>query len=97
MNLIKLYQNANTVDRPIENVMREEIMETFKYLKIEKASGPTEVYAEMISASGNVGIRVLMEFCHRILDEKGMPKDWATSVAIPIFNGKKRYHELCHV
>ena len=67
--------------------MREDIMETFKYLKIEKAPEPTEVYAEMIIASGDVGIRVLMEHCHRILDEKGMPEDWATSVAIPIFKG----------
>ena len=42
----------------------------------------------MIPASGDVGIRVLMELCHRILDGKGMPADWATSVAIPIFKGK---------
>ena len=31
---------------------------------------------------------VLMEYCQRILDENGMPVDWATSVAIPIFKGK---------
>ena len=34
--------DADTVEGPIE---REEIMEAFKYLKIGKASGPTEVYA----------------------------------------------------
>ena len=42
----------------------------------------------MILGSGDVGIRVLMELCHRILDRKGMPEDWATSVAIPIFKEK---------
>ena len=68
--------------------MREEIMEVLKYLKIGKAPGPTEVYAEMILASGDVGIRVLMELCHRILDGKGMPEGWATSVAAPILRGK---------
>ena len=73
------------LEGPIERVMREEIMEAFKYLKIGKAPGPTEVYAEMILASGDVVIRVLMELCHRILDEKRMPEDWATSVEIPIF------------
>ena len=77
--------DADTVDGPTERVVREEIMEAFKYLKIGKASGPSEVYAEMILASGDVGIRVLMKPCQRILDEKGMPADWATSVAIPIF------------
>ena len=42
----------------------------------------------MIPANGDVGIRVLMELCQSILDGKGMPDDWATSVAIPIFKGK---------
>ena len=48
------------VEGPIEGEMREEIMEAFKYLKIGMSPGPSEVYAEMILASGNVGIRVLM-------------------------------------
>ena len=61
-------------------MMREETMEAFKYLKIGKAPGPTEVYAEMILASGDVGIIVLMELCNRILDEKGMPENWGQSV-----------------
>ena len=60
-------------------------MEAFKYLKIGKVPGSTEAYVEMIQASGDVGIWVLIELCQGILDGKGMPKDWATSVAIPIF------------
>ena len=39
----------------------------------------------MILASGDVEIRVLKELCQRILDEKGMPDDWVTSVAMSIF------------
>ena len=39
----------------------------------------------MILDSGDVGIRVLMELFQNILDGKGMPVDWATSVIIPIF------------
>ena len=49
--------------------------------------GPTEVYTEMILAHGDFGITVLIELCHRILDRKGMPDDWSTSVVIPIFKG----------
>ena len=63
-------------------------MEAFKHLKIERATGPSDVYAEMILASGDVGIRALMELCQRILDGKEMPADWATSVAIPILQVK---------
>ena len=42
----------------------------------------------MILASGDFEIRVLMQLCQRILDEKGMIADWVTSVAIPILGGK---------
>ena len=37
-----------------------------------------------------------MELCQRVLDGKGMPEDWATSVVIPIFK-ERRYHELWHL
>ena len=75
-------------DGLIERVMRDEIMEEFKYLTIGKVPVPTEAYTEMILASGDVGITVLIELCHRILDRKGLPDDWSTSVVIPIFKGK---------
>ena len=38
----------------------EETIEAFKCLNIGKVPGPTGVYAEMILASADVGIRVLM-------------------------------------
>ena len=56
-------------------VMRGEIMEAFKYLTIGKAPGPTDVYAEMILASGDVRIIVRMLLWQKILDEKEMPAD----------------------
>ena len=80
--------DADVLDGPIERVMRDEIMEEFKYVMIGKVPVPTEVYTEMILASGDVGITVLIELCHRILDRKGLPDDWSTSVVIPIFKGK---------
>ena len=80
--------DADAVDGPIERVMRDEIMEEFTYLMIGKVPGPTEVYTEMIPASGDVGIPFLIELCHGILDRKGLPDDWSTSVVIPIFRGK---------
>ena len=76
---------TDTVQGQIERVMREEIMETFKRMKIGQTP---EVNAEIILASGDNGIRVLMAFCKRMHDEKGMPSDWSTRVAIHIFKGK---------
>ena len=77
--------DADAIHRPIERVMREEIMEVFKHAKIGEAPGPSEVYSEMILASGEDGIRVLKELYQRKLDRNAMPANWATSVAIPIF------------
>ena len=81
--------DADAVQGQIERVLTEEILDALKHLRIGKTSGPSDVYAEMILASGDIGIRVLMEISQRYLDEKGMSADWATSVAIPIFKEKE--------
>ena len=65
-----------------------EIMEAFKHLKIGKTPGPTDVYAEMILPSEDVGISALMELYHSMQDGNGMPEDRADSIAIPTLKGK---------
>ena len=66
-------------------------------LKSEKATGPFEVSVEMIVPSGEVGVKVMywmelywmvLELCQRVLDGRGMPDEWKTSVIVPIFKGK---------
>ena len=42
----------------------------------KRAPGQFEDCAEMISASGEVGIRVMMELCQCVLYEKQMPDEW---------------------
>ena len=46
---------ASLVDRSIEKVTREEMMIAIKAMIPGKSAGPSEVCAEMISASGEVG------------------------------------------
>ena len=43
----------------------------------------------MISASGEVGVSVMVKLCQRVLDGKGMPDIWQTSVLVTIFKGKR--------
>ena len=31
---------------------------------------------------------MMMELCQRVLDGRGMPDEWKTSVIVPIFEGK---------
>ena len=42
----------------------------------------------MIVASGEIGIKVMMELCQRVLDGKGLADEWKTSMIVPIFKGK---------
>ena len=59
-----------------------------KAMKPGKAARPPEVCAEMISASVEVGVSVMVELCQYVLDGKGMPDEWQTSVLVPSFKGK---------
>ena len=76
------------VERFIKNVTRGEMAIAIKVMKPGNAAEPSEVCAEMISASGNVGICVIMKLCQRVLEGKGMPDEWQKSVLVPIFKVK---------
>ena len=79
---------AGMVEGPIKNVTREEMAIAIKVMKPGKAAGLSEVCAKMISASEEVGVSVMVELCQRVLDGKGMPDEWQTSVLVPIFTEK---------
>ena len=81
---------TDVVERPVEKVARNEIVEAMQKMKSGKATGPSQVSAEMIIASGEIGLKVMMELCQRVLDRRGMLDEWKTSVIVPIFKGKER-------
>ena len=79
---------AELVEGLVERVCREEVAKVIGEIKVRKAAGPSEVSAEMIAASGEIGIGVMVELCQDVLDGRGMPDDWVLSVVVPIFKGK---------
>ena len=42
----------------------------------------------MIVASGEIGVKVTMELCQRVLDGRGKPDEWKIGVIVPIFKRK---------
>ena len=60
---------ASMVEGPIKNVTVDEMTMAIKVIKPGKAAGPSEVCAEMISAS-RVGISVMVKLSQRVLDGK---------------------------
>ena len=79
---------TDLVEGPVEKVARNEIVEAIQRMKSGKATGSSEVSREIIVASGEIGVKVMMELCQRVLDGRGMPDEWKTSVIVPIFKGK---------
>ena len=60
-------------------------MEAIQRMKSGKATGPSEVSVGMIVASGEIGVKVMMQLCQHVLDGRGMPDEWKTSMIVPIF------------
>ena len=50
----------------IEKIKLEEMAIAIKAMKLEKTSGPPKICAEMIPASAEVGISVMIELCQRV-------------------------------
>ena len=66
---------TDLVEGPVEKVVRNEIVEAIQSMKSGKATGTYEASVEMIVASGEIGVKVMMELCQRILDGRGMPDE----------------------
>ena len=67
---------TDLVEGPVEKMVRDEIVEAIQNMKSGKATEPSEVSVEMIVASGEIGVKVMMELCHRVLDGGAMPDEW---------------------
>ena len=80
--------DAAMVEGPVEKVSLKEVREAIRKMKQGKAAGLSEVTTEMIVAGGRIAEEVMLQLCQRVLDGKGIPNEWKTSVVVPIFNGK---------
>ena len=79
---------TDVVGGPVEKVAHDEIVEAIQSMKSGKATGTSGVSVETILASAEIRVKVMMELCQCVLDGRGMPDEWKTSVIVPIFKGK---------
>ena len=63
------------MEGPVERISQEEVVKAVREMKVGKAAGPSEVSAEMIAVSGNIGIDVMVQLCQGVLDGRRMPDD----------------------
>ena len=79
---------TDVVEGPIKKGSRNEIVEAMQKMKSGKATGPSEVSVEMIVASGEIGVKVMIKLCQRVSNGRGMLDEWKTSVIVPVLQGK---------
>ena len=71
---------TDVVEGPVEKVAGNEIVEAMQGMKSGKETKPSEVSVKTIVASGEIGLKVMMELCQLVLFGRGMPDEWKTNV-----------------
>jgi len=65
-----------------------EVRAVLKEMKRHKAPGLFGLVAEMIQATGDIGIQWILDLCNGIVKEGSIPEDWKSSVVLQIYKGK---------
>ena len=81
----------------LRGLVGKEVVKAMGEMKAGKAAGPSEVSVEMIAASGEIGIGMMVELCQGVLDGRVMPGEWALSVVVPILKGKGDAMSVGHI
>ena len=84
--------NGNVEDSQVEGEIDDiddvEIITAMKQMKEGKACGISNVSAELLMHSGEIGVAVMKDICNKILNEESIPEDWKNSVLVPLYKGK---------
>ena len=72
---------------PAEVISCSEVKSAITKTKSGKAAGPSGVVAEMLRASGDVGVQ-WVRVCNKIVQEGKIPSDWRKSWIVNLYKGK---------
>lgn len=69
---IDTHSNQPAIDVEMEepDILTEEVVYVMRKLKHNKASGPDQISADILQATGNVGIEVMRQLCNKIWQTK---------------------------
>ena len=78
----------NPKEGPAPWLEKDAIYTALNKMKDGKAAGVSGIVAEMLKASGEVGLELFIELFNNIVKEEKVPSDWEMSVIINCFKGK---------
>ena len=73
---------------PAEIISCNEVKSAITKTKSGKTAGPSGVVAEMLRASGDVGVQWVTDLCNEIVQEGKIPSDWRKSWIVKVYTGK---------
>lgn len=80
--------DVEKVSGPAEIITYGEVKAAITLAKSGKAAGPSGVVAEMLKASGDVGVQWVTDLCNSIVQEGKVPNDWKKSWMVNVYKGK---------
>ena len=81
-------EDASPTSGLAERITEEEVRAAIAKTKVGKASGPTGLMSEMLTASGETGISWLTDLFNATVKEGRIPVDWSKSWMISVYKGK---------
>ena len=78
---------ADKISGPAESISYNEVKSAIAKTRSCKAAGPSGVVAEMLKATGEVGIQWVTDLC-KIVQESKIPSDWRKSWMVKVYKGK---------
>ncbi|XP_057303385.1 uncharacterized protein LOC130640832 [Hydractinia symbiolongicarpus] len=78
----------DVVEGPAMQIKTEWVVEAIRKLKIGKAAGVSGIVAEMVKASGYIGVELITSLANQIIKDGAIPSEWQSSVIVNCFKGK---------
>jgi len=79
--------SAEVKEGPADCIRMTEVRAVLKKMKRHKEPGLSGLVAEMMQATGDIGIQRILDLCNGIV-KGSIPEDWKSSVVLPIYKGK---------
>ena len=69
-------------------IMEAEVLTAIRWLKCNKAGGPTGFVGDTFKAAGSAGVKAMTVLCNQVLFGGNIPTDWELSILVPVYKGK---------
>ena len=98
LNIIKGYQMLSSIGlaslfllfhRSLALLLLSQVSDAIKKMKCRKTAKPSGIVAEMLKASGSVGLEVLAHLMKSVIDEGVVPADWRDRIIVNLYKGKR--------